>query len=113
MTANLQVRLILDNYATHKTSDIKRSLLAHPRFHPHFTPTSESWLNLAERWFAELTQKTPKHGVHRSAQAPERDIRARLADRNNQPRPFTWTKTTDEILDKAAAYRPRISNSGH
>jgi transposase len=96
----LDVHLILDNYATHKTPNIKRWLLAHPRFHLHFTPTSASWLNLVERWFAELTQKKLKRGVHRSVQALERDIRGWLADWNEHPRPFVWTKTADEILDE-------------
>ncbi|MEW2707893.1 IS630 family transposase [Streptomyces koyangensis] len=111
--ADLQIHLILDNYATHKTPDIKKWLLAHPRFHLHFTPTSASWLNLVERWFAELTQKKLKRGVHRSVQALERDIRAWLADWNEHPRPFHWTRTADEILDKVAAYCRRISDSGH
>ncbi|KUJ69765.1 DDE endonuclease [Streptomyces albus subsp. albus] len=111
--ADLDVHLILDNYATHKAPDIKRWLLAHTRFHLHFTPTSASWLNLAERWFAELTQKKLKRGVHRSVQALERDIRTWLADWNEHPRPFIWTKTADEILDKVAAYCRRISDSGH
>ncbi|MFD5784653.1 IS630 family transposase [Streptomyces sp. NPDC126933] len=111
--AGLQVHLILDNYATHKTPDIKKWLLAHPRFHLHFTPTSASWLNLVERWFAELTQKKLKRGIHRSVQALERDIRAWLTDWNDQPRPFVWTKTADEILDKVASYCHRISDSGH
>ncbi|MFJ3176631.1 transposase, partial [Streptomyces roseus] len=110
---DLQVHLILDNYATHKTPDIKKWLLSHPRFHLHFTPTSASWLNLVERWFAELTQKELKRGVHRSVQALERDIRAWLTGGNEQPRPFVWTKTADEILDKDAAYYRRISDSGH
>ncbi|QCX77881.1 Integrase core domain protein [Streptomyces sp. YIM 121038] len=109
----LDVHLILDNYATHKTPDIKKWLLAHPRFHLHFTPTSASWLNLVERWFAELTQKKLKRGVHHSVQALERDIRAWLADWNEHPRPFVWTKTADEILDKVATYCRRISDSGH
>ncbi|MFF8554804.1 IS630 family transposase, partial [Streptomyces sp. NPDC015501] len=111
--AGLQVHLILDNYATHKTPHIKRWLLAHPRFHLHFTPTSASWLNLVERWFAELTQKKLKRGVHRSVQALERDIRAWLTDWNEHPRPFVWTKTADEILAKVAAYCRRISDSDH
>ncbi|MFE0921895.1 transposase, partial [Streptomyces nigra] len=110
---DLQIHLILDNYATHKTPDIKKWLLAHPRFQLHFTPTSASWLNLVERWFAELTQKKLKRGVHRSVQALERDIRAWLADWNEHPRPFVWTKTADEILDKVAAHCRRISDSGH
>ncbi|MFJ3206235.1 IS630 family transposase [Streptomyces sp. NPDC086989] len=111
--ADLQVHLILDNYATHKTPDVKRWLLSHPRFHLHFTPASASWLNLVERWFAELTHKKLKRGVHRSVQALERDIRTWLADWNEQPRPFVWTKTADEILDKVAAYCRRISDSDH
>lgn len=109
----LEVHLILDNYATHKTPSVKKWLLAHPRFHLHFTPTSASWLNLVERWFGELTQKRLKRGVHRSVQALERDVRAWLADWNNHPKPFVWTKTADEILDKVAAYCHRISDSGH
>jgi transposase len=111
--AELEVHLILDNYVTHKTPAVKKWLLAHPRFHLHFTPTSSSWLNLAERWFAELTQKKLRRGVHRSVQALERDIRSWLADWNEHPRPFVWTKTADEILDKVAAYCRRISDSGH
>lgn len=93
--ADLDVHLICDNYVTHKTPAIKKWLLAHPRFHLHFTPTSSSWLNLVERWFAELTQKKLKRGVHRSVQALEHDIRTWLADRNEHPRPFIWTKTAD------------------
>ncbi|AJT61858.2 hypothetical protein T261_08783 [Streptomyces lydicus] len=111
--ADLDVHLILDNYVTHKTPVVKKWLLGHPRFHLHFTPTSSSWLNLVERWFAELTQKKLKRGVHRSVQALERDIRAWLADWNEQPRPFIWTKTADQILDKVATYCRRISDSGH
>ncbi len=103
--ADLDMHLILDNYVTHKTPTIKQWLLAHPRFHLHFTPTSPSWLNLVERWFAELTQKKLKRGVHRSVQALERDIRSWLTDWNDNPRPFVRTKTADEILDKVAAYR--------
>ncbi|MFG2125644.1 IS630 family transposase [Streptomyces sp. NPDC048710] len=111
--AGLEVHLILDNYVTHKVPVIKRWLAAHPRFHLHFIPTGSSWLNLVERWFAELTQKKLRRGVHRSVQALERDIRSWLADWNEQPRPFVWTKTADEILDKVAAYCRRISDSGH
>lgn len=90
--ATLEVHLVLDNYATHKTPSVKKWLLAHPRFHLHFTPTSASWLNLVERWFGELTRKKLKRGVHRSVQALERDVRAWLADWNNHPKPFVWTK---------------------
>ncbi|MFF6873731.1 IS630 family transposase [Streptomyces sp. NPDC012450] len=111
--AGLEVHLILDNYVTHKVPAVKKWLLAHPRFHLHFTPTGSSWLNLVERWFAELTTKKLRRGVHRSVQALERDIRDWLADWNEQPKPFVWTKTADEILDKVAAYCRRISDSGH
>ncbi|GGR70137.1 hypothetical protein GCM10010282_73300 [Streptomyces roseolus] len=85
VSEGLDVHFILDNYATHQTPDIKKWLLAHPRFHLHFTPTSASWLNLVERWFAELTQKKLKRGVHRSVQALERNIRAWLTDWNETP----------------------------
>ncbi|WP_043265906.1 IS630 family transposase [Streptomyces sp. CT34] len=111
--AKLAVHLILDNYATHKTPAIKKWLLAHPRFHLHFTPTGSSWLNLVERWFGELTSKKLRRSVHRSVQALERDIRTWLADWNDNPRPFTWTKTADEILEKVTAYCKRIPDSGH
>ncbi|UNM16430.1 IS630 family transposase [Streptomyces formicae] len=109
----LDVHLILDNYVTHKVPAVKKWLAAHPRFHLHFTPTGSSWLNLVERWFAELTTKKLRRGVHRSVQALERDIRTWLADWNTNSRPFTWTKTADEILDKVATYCRRISDSGH
>lgn len=97
--AEFQVHLILDNYATHKTPAIKQWLLAHPRFHLHFTPTGSSWLNLVERWFAELTQKKLRRGVHRSVQALERDICSWLANWNatlgpsSGPRPPTKSST--------------------
>jgi transposase len=111
--AGLEVHLILDNYATHKTETIKKWLLAHPRFQLHFTPTGSSWLNLVERWFAELTNKKLRRGVHRSVQALERDIRAWVADWNDNPRPYVWTKTADQILESLAGYIRRIKDSGH
>ncbi|GGV07906.1 hypothetical protein GCM10010182_28840 [Actinomadura cremea] len=111
--AHLDVHLICDNYATHKTEAIRRWLVAHPRFHLHFTPTGSSWLNLVERWFAELTSKRIRRGVHRSVQALEKDIRAWITAWNEEPRPFVWTKTADEILDAVASYCRRINDSGH
>ena len=111
--ADLDVHLILDNYATHKTPAVKRWLLRNTRFHLHFTPTGASWLNLVERFFAEITNKLIRRGVHRSVQALEKDIRAWLADWNEQPRPYVWTKTADEILAALAAYCKRIKDSGH
>ncbi|MCX5150883.1 IS630 family transposase [Streptomyces sp. NBC_00320] len=109
----VEVHLILDNYVTHKVPAVKKGLLAHPRFHLHFTPTGSSWLNLVERWFAELTTKKLRRGVHRSVQPLERDILAWLAGWNDHPRPFVWTNTADEILDKVAAHWRRTSESGH
>lgn len=109
----LELHLILDNYATHKTPAIKRWLLRHPRFHLHFTPTSGSWLNLVERWFASLTEKQLRRGVHRSTRELEAAIRAYLEHHNRHPKPFIWTKTADQILDSLARFCKRISNSGH
>jgi transposase len=109
----LEVHLILDNYATHKTPEIKRWLLRHPRFVLHFVPKGASWLNLVERWFAELTSKLLRRGVHRSVAALEADIRAWLAHWNESPRPYVWVKSADEILGNLAKYCERISEAGH
>lgn len=111
--AHLDVHLILDNYATHKTPLIRRWLAKRPRYHLHFTPTSASWLNLVERWFAELTNKQIRRSVHRSTRALEDTIRSYLEITNEDPRPFVWTKTADEILDSVARFCKRTSNSGH
>ncbi|MFB7083695.1 IS630 family transposase [Streptomyces sp. NPDC056308] len=109
--AGLDVHLVLDNYATHKTPAIKTWLPAHPRFHLHFTPTGSSWLNLVERWFAELTNKQIRRGVHKSAQALEKDIRSWITTWNTDPKPYVWTKTADEILERLANYLNRIPDS--
>jgi transposase len=109
----LEVHLILDNASTHKTPAIKKWLAAHPRFVLHFTPTSSSWLNLVERWFAELTTKKLRRGSHRSVRELNTDIRAWIETWNDNPRPFVWTKTADEILDSIARYCKRINDSGH
>ena len=111
--ADLEVHLILDNYATLKTPAVRRWLLAHPRFALHFTPTGASWLNLVERWFAELTARKPRRGVHRSVRELGADIRDWLAHWNEDQRPFIWTKTTYQILETIAGYCNRISDSGH
>jgi transposase len=107
--AHLDVHLVLDNYATHKTPEIQRWLLRHPRFHLHFTPTSGSWLNMVERWFAELTTKKIKRGAHMSVRALEADIKDWIAQWNENPRPYVWVKTADEILASVARYCERIS----
>jgi transposase len=111
--ADLGVHLICDNYATHKTDTIQRWLAAHPRFHLHFVPTSSSWLNQVERWFSELTTKLLQRGVHKNVQQLEADIRNWIGTWNENPRPFVWTKTADEILGSLARYCQRISGAGH
>lgn len=110
---DLDVHLILDNYATHKTPAIHRWLARHPRFHLHFTPTSASWINLVERWFASLTEKQLRRGVHRSTNELKTAIMSYLALSNESPKPFVWTKTADEILAATAKFCRRISDSGH
>ncbi len=107
------VHLVLDNYGTHKTSRVRRWLAGHARFHVHFTPTSASWLNLVERWFALLSQRQIKRGSHRSTRALETAIREYLALTNAAPTPFVWTKTADDILASVGRYCQRISDSGH
>jgi transposase len=111
--AALDLHLVLDNYATHKTPAVRRWLAAHPRFHLHFTPTGASWLNLVERWFAEITRRQIKRGAHRSTRQLEDAIRSYLALYNDDPKPFVWTKTADEILSAVARYCQRIPDSGH
>jgi transposase len=111
--AELEVHVILDNSSTHKTPAIQRWLLAHPRFVLHFTPTSSSWLNLVERWFAELTTKKLRRATHRSVQALNNDIRAWIDTWNTEPKPFVWTKTADQILDSITRYCGRITDSRH
>jgi transposase len=111
--AHLDVHLIIDNASTHKTPAIKRWLIAHPRFVVHFTPTSASWLNLVERWFSELTTKSLRRGTHRSVRALNADIRAWIETWNENPRPYVWTKTADQILESIARYCTRINESGH
>jgi len=110
---DLDLHLVLDNYATHKTPAIHQWLLKHPRFHLHFTPTSSSWLNLVERWFAELTNRKLRRSAHRSDTELETDIRKWINEWNKDPKPFVWTKSADEILETLAAYCERIIDSGH
>jgi transposase len=110
--ADLGVHVICDNSSTHKTPAIQRWLVAHPRFQLHFTPTYSSWLNLVERWFAELTTKWLRRGTHRSVAELEQSIQDWIETWNQNPRPFVWTKTADEILDTIASYCQRINASG-
>ena len=106
--ADLDVHLVCDNYATHNTPEIRTWLARHPRFHVHFTPTGSSWMNQVERWFGLLTDKLIRRGVHTSVQALENDIREWIATWNDNPRPFTWTKTADEILNSLADYLAKV-----
>lgn len=111
--AEFAVHLILDNYSTHKTAAIKRWLLRHPRFQLHFTPTSSSWLNLVERWFALLTEQQLRRGVFRSTCSLETTIRNYINAHNEEPKPFIWTKTADEILESVARFCQRTLETGH
>lgn len=102
--ATQEVHLILDNYATHKSPTIHRWLLQHPRYHLHFIPTHSSWLNLVERWFALLTERQIKRGTHTTVRQLQEAIEQFLEVSNAAPKPFVWTKTADQILDKVARY---------
>jgi transposase len=110
---DLDVHVVLDNASTHKTPTVKRWLAAHPRFVLHFTPTSSSWLNLVERWFGELTTKKLQRGTHRTVRELNADIRAWINKWNDDPRPYVWTKTSDQILDSISRYCTRINDSRH
>jgi len=108
---DLDVHLVVDNYATHKTPLIRRWLAKRPRYHMHFTPTGASWLNQVERWFATLTQKQIRRGVHRSTRALETAIKEYIAIANETPRPFAWTKSADDILASVERFCRRTSDS--
>jgi transposase len=95
---DLDIHIVMDNYATHKTPKVRAWLARRPHYHVHFTPTSASWINQVERWFAELTRKQLQRGVHTSTRQLEADIRAFIEQHNNDPKPFKWTKSADEIL---------------
>jgi transposase len=110
---DLDLHLVLDNYGTHKTPQVKAWLIKHPRSHLHFTPTSSSWLNLVERWFAELTNRKLRRSTHRSVTELEADIRKWINSWNADPKPFVWTKTADQILESLAGYCTRINDSEH
>lgn len=105
--AELDVHIIVDNYGTHKTPLIRKWFAKRPRFHLHFTPTYGSWINLVERWFAELTNKRIRRGVFRSVKELEAAIREYIEAHNEDPKPFVWTRTADQILDSIARYAQR------
>jgi transposase len=111
--AHLDVHIVLDNVSTHKTAEIQRWLGRHPRFHFHFTPTYSSWMNLVERWFAELTTKWLTRQTHHSANDLARSIRHWIKIWNENPRPFIWHKTADEIFNSIARYIQPFNSTGH
>ena len=111
--AELDVHLIADNYATHKTALIRNWFAKRPRFHIHFTPTSASWLNLVERWFGLLTEKQLRRGVHQSSAELEAAIYRYLDVTNEDPKPLVWTKTADQILASVARFCQRTLDTGH
>jgi transposase len=113
VAADLEVHLVCDNYGTHKSPAIVAWLAAHPRFHVHYTPTYSSWLNQVERWFAYLTDDLLRRGDHRSVQALEKDIRDWVKAWNENPKPFIWTKTAEEILTSLGRLIQRINGQGH
>ena len=105
--AGLEAHIIVDNYGTHKTAIIRKWFAKRPRFHVHFTPTYGSWINLVERWFAEITNKRIRRGVFRSVKELEAAIREYIEVHNENPRPFVWTKTADQILASIARFAQR------
>ena len=108
-----EIHLVMDNYATHKTAAVKRWLARRPEYHVHFTPTSSSWLNQVERFFAEITAKRIRRGVFRSVPKLEAAIQDYLAEHNQNPQPFTWTADANNILRRVAQVCKRIHDSGH
>ena len=102
--AGLDIHIIMDNYSTHKTAAVRSWLARRPHYHVHFTPTSASWINQVERWFAELTRKQLRRGVHTSVAQLENDIQAFIEQHNKNPRPYRWTKTADEILSSVKRF---------
>ncbi len=110
---DLAIHVVLDNYATHKTPVVKKWLERHPRFVLHFTPTSASWLNLVERLFSEITTKMLRRSTHRSVKALNSDIHRWIENWNENPIPYVWTKTADEILESIAQYCNEINDARH
>lgn len=106
---HLDIHVILDNLATHKTPRVQKWLLRHRRFHFHFTPTYGSWMNLVERWFSALTTKKLRRSAHTNVKELAADITAWVENWNNNPQPYTWTKTADQILDRLAGYCAQIT----
>lgn len=107
--SNLDIHIVLDNYATHKAPIIKAWLAKRPRYHLHFTPTKGSWINQVERWFGLLTQRAIKRGAHCSVAALKATIEEFMAVHNDEPKPFVWTKSADDILASISRFATRTS----
>ena len=108
--AGLAIHIVMDNYATHKTATVKAWLARRPHYQVHFTPTSASWINQVERWFADLTRKQLRRGVHTSTRQLEADIRAFINTHNADPKPFIWTKSADAILASVKRFCLRVEH---
>ena len=111
--AGLDIHLVLDNYATHKTPKVAAWLKRRPRYHLHFTPTSSSWLNQVERWFAKITEQRIRRGVFKSLDELIRAIDDYIAEHNQAPKPFVWTASADLILNRVAGLCKRTNRSPH
>jgi len=111
--ADLDIHLVMDNYGTHKTAAIRAWFARRRRFHVHFTPTSASWINQVERWFATLTESCIRRGTHRSTRQLQQAIKQYLDHNNANPKPFVWTKSADDIFASIKRFCLRISGSGH
>ena len=109
----MEIHLVLDNYATHKTPKVQRWFQRHPRYHLHFTPTSASWLNQIERWFAKITQERLRRSAFRSVVELERAIQQYIEANNADPKPFVWTATADLIFGKVESVCQRINQTSH
>jgi transposase len=109
----LDIHIVADNYSTHKTAMIQRWLAKSPRVHMHFTPTYPSWINQVERLFAEVTRELLQRSDHRSVQSLEADLRKWVRVWNEDPKPFVWTKTADEIIESISRSLQRIDGAGH
>lgn len=110
---DLDVHLILDNYATHKHAKVKAWMKNHPRFHFHFTPTSASWLNQVERWFRDLTEQNLRRGIFRSVPELIDSIEEYMQANNEDPKPYEWTATAESILDKVARARTSLNEQAN
>ena len=108
MPEDIDIHIIMDNYATHKTKQVRAWLARRGHYHVHFTPTSASWINQVERWFAELTRKQLQRGVHTSVKDLEADIMKFVESHNENPKPFKWTKSADEILTSVKRFCHRV-----